>query len=220
MMQIEVIQDSRLTPATRSVLARYRYQVFVQTLGWPLDCPDGLEQDEFDTPHAVHVMAMTRGGTQVGYARLLPTTRPYLLETHFPQLLGDAPPPRDVATWELTRYAACGAGVIDVTAQTRIGKRVLLEAARYVEACDGREMVFCTTAPVERLAGRWGVDIRRLGVRQEGGQRLVAAMIRCNSLTFEALRERPAALPTAPLTWVAHRPSHAANHGIEILSCA
>ncbi len=202
-MQIRIIEDSQLSTATRELLARYRYRVFVESLGWQLAADDGMEADEFDVAHAVHVLALTRSGAMTGYARLLPTTRPYLLATHFPQLLGGAEAPNSPQTWELSRYAACdvrGAEHIGSgPTQTLVGKRVLLEAARYVAARGGREMVFCTTAPIERLAGRWGVDIRRLGrAWHDGTQRLVAAMIQCNRWTFDALSAEPVA-PLASL---------------------
>lgn len=61
-------------------------------MGWEdLRRPDGRERDRFDDAHAVH-MICAEGEEVVGYQRLLPTTRPYLLSTLYPQLC-DGPPP-------------------------------------------------------------------------------------------------------------------------------
>ena len=45
-------------------------------------------------------------GRVVGCARLLPTTRPYLLGEVCPQLLNGMPPPSSPEIWELSRFAA------------------------------------------------------------------------------------------------------------------
>lgn len=83
---------------------RLRHQVFVEEKGWSdLARPDGREIDQFDTPHAVHLLAIETGQV-IGYSRLLPTTRPHLLSDVMPQLCeGERPVGHD--TWEWTRQA-------------------------------------------------------------------------------------------------------------------
>jgi acyl-homoserine lactone synthase len=82
---------------------RLRHQVFVKEMGWTdLDRPDGREIDQFDDAHAVHMLAIERGEV-LGYQRMLPTTRPYLLTEVLPQLC-DGPAPRSPQVWEWTRY--------------------------------------------------------------------------------------------------------------------
>jgi acyl-homoserine lactone synthase len=81
---------------------RLRYDIFVKAKGWSdLEKPDGREIDQFDDEHAVHLLAM-REGELVGYSRLLPTTRPYLLSTVLPELC-DGPAPSSPQTWEWGR---------------------------------------------------------------------------------------------------------------------
>ncbi|OUL98900.1 acyl-homoserine-lactone synthase [Variovorax sp. JS1663] len=86
-------------------LARYRHEVFVETLGWDLATQAGLELDQFDRPDTIYVAAREEE-RYVGIARLLPTVRPYLLSEVFPQLMGDAPLPSSEGVWELSRFAA------------------------------------------------------------------------------------------------------------------
>lgn len=83
---------------------RLRHAVFVEEKGWhDLARPDGREIDQFDTPHAVHVLAIEEGRV-IGYSRLLPTTRPHLLSDVLPQLC-EGELPRGHDTWEWTRQA-------------------------------------------------------------------------------------------------------------------
>lgn len=83
---------------------RLRHDVFVKEKGWiDLDRPDGREIDQFDTPYAIHFLAI-EAGRVIGYSRLLPTTRPHLLSDVLPQLCeGERPSGYD--TWEWTRQA-------------------------------------------------------------------------------------------------------------------
>jgi acyl-homoserine lactone synthase len=81
---------------------RLRHQIFVEEKGWTdLARPDGREIDQFDSPHAVHFLAM-EGDTVIGYSRLLPTTRPHLLSDVYPQLC-EGERPVGPHLWEWTR---------------------------------------------------------------------------------------------------------------------
>lgn len=83
---------------------RLRHQVFVEEKGWAdLARPDGREIDQFDDDHAVHMLAMQEDRV-VGYQRMLPTTRPYLLTEVLPELC-EVEAPRGAHVWEWTRYA-------------------------------------------------------------------------------------------------------------------
>lgn len=95
-----------LKPVAVSNLGRYRYKVFVERLKWHLPCEAGHEFDQFDRSDTKHLIALGQGEDIVGCARLLPTTRPYLLESVFPALLNGQPPPSSPEVWELSRFAA------------------------------------------------------------------------------------------------------------------
>lgn len=83
---------------------RLRHQVFVEEKGWTaLARPDGREIDAFDDDHALHMLAIQEAHV-VGYQRMLPTTRPYLLTEVLPDLC-EVEPPRSPRVWEWTRYA-------------------------------------------------------------------------------------------------------------------
>ncbi|MDP4021202.1 acyl-homoserine-lactone synthase [Methylobacterium sp. NEAU 140] len=81
---------------------RLRHAIFVEEKGWSdLARPDRREIDQFDTPHAVHFLAM-EGETVIGYSRLLPTTRPHLLSDVYPHLC-EGERPVGPHLWEWTR---------------------------------------------------------------------------------------------------------------------
>lgn len=71
---------------------RLRHKIFVEEMGWSaIARDDKREIDEFDDEHAVHLLAV-EDDEVVGYSRLLPTARPYVLSTHLPQLCEVDPP--------------------------------------------------------------------------------------------------------------------------------
>lgn len=108
-MHITARPAAALPAPLLAALWRYRYRVFVEMLGWPLDCEPGCECDQFDRADTIHVIAQADARADapiVGYARLLPTDRPYLLADVFPQLLGALPAPASSEIWELSRFAA------------------------------------------------------------------------------------------------------------------
>jgi len=176
------------TPLYQS-LAEYRYEVFVQRLGWELPGEPGCEQDEFDQPDTVHLVARDDDERIVGCGRLLPTTGPYLLESVFPQLLNGLPVPRNPQVWELSRFAAMPTQP-GATASRRdfAAERVLLQALRFCAGQDVTHLLAVSTPPVERLLLRAGVECQRLGPPEMfNGQPVLAFVIAVNANSIAAL---------------------------------
>jgi N-acyl-L-homoserine lactone synthetase len=150
-----------------SLTAAYRHRVFVERLGWQLATQDGMERDQFDRPDTVYVVARGASGNVCGCARLLPTTRPYLLSEVFPQLLNGAPPPSSPEVWELSRFAA-----VDFNANTTsalgqfsspVAIRLLEEAISCAAARGARRLITVSPIGVERLLRRAGFHAHRAG---------------------------------------------------------
>ena len=81
-----------------------RKQVFVDLLKW--DVPvldDRFEVDQFDDEHAVYLIVADAAGEHLGSARLLPTSRPHILDSLFPELCAGEPP-RSADCLEITRF--------------------------------------------------------------------------------------------------------------------
>lgn len=108
---------------------RLRHRIFVEEAGWEtLRRPDGRERDRFDDEHAVD-MLLYRGQRLIGYQRMLPTTRPYLLTDIYPQLC-DGQPPCGSNIYEWTRFAVDPACRGDGTGLGLAGAQLVLA---YVE---------------------------------------------------------------------------------------
>lgn len=81
-----------------------RKEVFVDLLGWDVPVLDGrFELDQFDDIHARYLILLDRQGRHKASARLLPTTRPHILDTLFPRLC-QSDIPRGGSIWEITRF--------------------------------------------------------------------------------------------------------------------
>jgi len=95
--RLEMIRDE----AMRSMFAA-RKAVFVDLLKW--DVPvlaDLYEIDQFDNAHARYIIMAEPDGQHLGSARLLPTTRPHILGSLYPQLCAETPP--------------CGTDIVEIT---------------------------------------------------------------------------------------------------------
>ena len=81
-----------------------RKSVFVDLLKWDLPVLDGrFELDGFDDRHATYLIVAGEDGDHLGSARLLPTTRPHILDSLFAGLCA-APPPTGPEVMEITRF--------------------------------------------------------------------------------------------------------------------
>lgn len=146
-------------------IARYRHQVFVQTLGWTLPSQAGLELDQFDRADTIYLAAREESGRLVGTARLLSTDRPYLLGEVFPELMGGLPLPRRADVWELSRFAA-----MDFDASrshpmhqfsSAISAELLREAMRLAAQRGVKRLISVSPLGVERLLRRLGFAAHR-----------------------------------------------------------
>lgn len=163
-------------------LASYRYQVFVEHLGWDLHTPPGREADQFDRPDTVYVIAKDERGALTGCARLLPTTQPYLLGDVFPQLLQGQDVPCDPEIWELSRFAAVdfkgengpGPGQFSSPVAIQLMQEAVACAARH----GARRLITVSPIGVERLLRRAGFHAHRAGPPMiVGGHPLFACWI-------------------------------------------
>lgn len=81
----------------------WRHLIYVEERGWEdLRHDDGLERDQFDNDHAVHLIAM-KGAEVVGGSRMIRMSQPNLLSEIFPHLVQRGPVPRDHSLIEWTR---------------------------------------------------------------------------------------------------------------------
>lgn len=155
-----------LPKGLHSKVANYRHKVFVEQLGWELQTQDGEELDQFDRPDTVYVVAQDGEGHVSGCARLLPTTRPYLLGEVFPQLFNGLLPPSSPDVWELSRFAAVD---LNSPASTQgqfsspIAIKLLQESIACAAAHGAKRLITVSPIGVERLLRRAGFHAHRAG---------------------------------------------------------
>ena len=158
--------DSRRQLSTRivSLMYAFRHEVFVKRLKWSFPIVKGVERDQYDTGDAKYVVVSDGPDRVTACARLLPTTAAYMLPDLFPQLLGGAPPPRDPAIWELSRFttrvhATCDGRVLSLSKPTLESLHLIFEFARRREAV---RLIFVTSVQIERLLLRAGIPAHRI----------------------------------------------------------
>jgi len=148
-------------------VTHYRHRVFVEQLGWHLDAQDGAETDQFDRPDTVYVMVEDEGGNIAGCARLLQTTRPYLLGEIFPQLLNGLAPPSDPTVWELSRFAAMDFNARAATPLSQFAHSATALLMRASVACaaerGAQRLITVSPVGIERLIRRLGLEAHRAG---------------------------------------------------------
>ncbi|MGN6667387.1 MAG: acyl-homoserine-lactone synthase [Trinickia sp.] len=197
-MRTSVHGEGRLPDDLDAALAHYRHQIFVEQLGWNLPCADdGFERDQYDREDTLYVIARDESGAICGCARLLPTTRPYLLQELFPSLLADGmEPPRDTAVWELSRFAASTSnGAFGEEACAWAVRPMLASVVECAVKMGARQLIGVTFLSMERLFRRIGVHAHRAGPAQRiDGRVVVACWIDLDAQTLTALDIAPSLL--------------------------
>ena len=154
----------------------------------------------------------------VGCFRLLPTETPHLLDSYFPQLMGETPVLRDPAIWEISRLAvlpkaASGAETMRITA------RLLKSLFEMCDDLDIAQLTCVTDTQFERLLRLGGFACHRFGnIHRVGVEDCVAGYLTVNQHNHDAAetmvarwdRQRPV-LPVPVRTpahaqplWTAH----------------
>lgn len=151
-----------LKPELWQALLKYRYNVFVEKLGWHLDCAVDEELDQFDRDDTIYVVAQEDAHI-VGVARLLPTHKPYLLGEIFPQAIGTHPLPKAADIWEISRFAA-----VDLQHQACTGNSLssptavalLHEVLRVAARNQASQLITVSPPGIARLLRKAGFDAR------------------------------------------------------------
>lgn len=195
-MRTSVHGDGRLPDDLDTALAQYRHRIFVEQLGWRLPGADEhFERDQYDRDDTVYVVAHDETGAICGCARLLPTSRPYLLQELFPGLLIDGMvPPRSEYVWELSRFAASTAdGTFGDDAGAWAVRPMLASVVECAVKLGARQLIGVTFLSMERLFRRIGVHAHRAGPAQRiDGRMVVACWIDLDLQTLTALGIDPA----------------------------
>jgi acyl-homoserine lactone synthase len=138
-----------------------RKSVFVDLLKWDVPVLDGrFELDQFDDVHSTYIIIADERGDHLGSARLLPTSRPHILDGLFAELCV-APPPTGPDVFEITRFCLSRRQ----NAASRLRTRNALVSALVWHALQGGIRTYSGVAEIAWLQQilAFGWDCRPLG---------------------------------------------------------
>ena len=182
---------------------RLRARYFNDMRGWGLPLEGGCEIDRFDAAGTLYAAALEDDGALVGCFRLLPTDRPHLLDSCFPELLAAASPDQLLQTaamrgpglWEISRLAVIPrepdtpfqTGTVRITA-------ALLGCLFAICAESGVRRVTCVTdVQFERLLHVLGLECHRTaGPLKIGVETCVAGYLDTHAENHAAARRAAA----------------------------
>ena len=159
-----------------------RKRIFVDLLKWDIPVLAGrFEVDQFDDAHATYLIVADEAGNHLASARLLPTTRPALLDTVYPHLVSGEVP-RGPAIFEVTRFCLSR----DATAAERRTGRDRLLVGLVEHALASGIATYTGVADLSwfRQIQCFGWDCEALGEPMvEGGHSLTALRISIDAST-------------------------------------
>jgi N-acyl-L-homoserine lactone synthetase len=168
---------------------RERKRVFVDLLKWDVPIVDGeFEIDQFDDSAAVYLVSAESDCSHRGSLRLLPTTRPHILGSLFPELC-DGPVPTGPNVYEITR--ACFSPRLRASERIRV-RNQLVTAAVELALFNGIDTFTClATAGMYSQVLSLGWMCEPLGLPRLVGDALTGA------LRISVTRETPRLLQQA-----------------------
>lgn len=171
---------------------RLRHRVFVDRQGWTVPTHNGLEYDQFDTPSAVYMLWLDHQGLARGVVRLLPTERPYMIQTLWPELVAEGPLPACPTVWEATRI-----GVdrdLPPALRDRIVGELVAGCLEYgLDHGIGRYLCVMPPAAIRATLTRSGCPSRALGAPAHlGDHPVIAAEIPITAEALASVRQRRA----------------------------
>ncbi|WP_323120321.1 acyl-homoserine-lactone synthase [Burkholderia alba] len=155
--------SAALGRSTMRQLRGYRHKMLYREPDRPLPALDEPGHDEFDHDETLYVVAIDQRGDVTGCGRLLPTSRPYLLGTHFAHLMSPALPPADNDVWELSCFAI-GLPRGESMGEEDVRRPALLlvdEIVRVARTQGADRLITFSSLGVVRLLQRTGIDIHR-----------------------------------------------------------
>jgi len=162
MVIVESGRTSLLDHRALRAMFEDRKNVFVDLLKWKVPVLENrFEIDQFDDEHATYIIIAGGNGDHLGSARLLPTVRPHILGTLFPELCAD-PPPRGRHVFEVTRFCLSRRH----GSAARLKTRNLLVSALAAYALEAKIRTYTGVAQMSWLQQilAFGWDCRPLGV--------------------------------------------------------
>jgi N-acyl-L-homoserine lactone synthetase len=167
-----------------------RKQVFVDRFGWRLPAKGSwLEVDQFDDDYAIYLLARSPEGRHRGSVRLLPSSRPHMLDSLFSHLCPGGVPRGDDC-WEISRLVTNPA---DATGNSVLKVHRMLALALVEFALDNGISRYTLVAEAHRVPALLSVgwSVVPLGLpTQIDSEQLQALQIDLRPDTLDDMRRR------------------------------
>ena len=166
---------------------RLRYKMFVERQKWNVPSYRQIEYDEFDTPAATYILTVDDQNRALGTTRLIPTTRPYMVKSLWPNL-AEIDLPQSDSIWEASRFG-CDRD-IDSSARRDVVARLILGCQEFGVAHGiSRYLGVMPTWVFKYVISGNGCPVTYIGpTLQQYGHEIVAAYIDVSLSTLEAVR--------------------------------
>ncbi len=162
MIDVVTIQNAHHYGDALAAQFRLRHRVFIEREGYEVPAWDGMEYDQFDTPATTYLIRRDASGEARAVTRLIPTVRPYMIETLWPGLLDGKTPPKSPLIWEATRFG-CDHALDAATKDKYLGE--LIAGCLEFGVLRGIDEFICVMPAgiLRRVLMRAGCDIDFLG---------------------------------------------------------
>ncbi|MBK8176706.1 MAG: autoinducer synthase [Rhodospirillales bacterium] len=153
---------------------RLRYDIFVERQKYDVPSWQGMEWDQFDTPAAEYLLWRDDEGRVRAVARLISTSRPYMIAELWPELVetGEVPASDDI--WEVSRVGIDRR--LDAATRARVLSEMFCALAEFGLESGVRAYVFVTPPRIiDAGLVAAGIDVRRLGAPKRLGRLPVVA---------------------------------------------
>lgn len=103
MLNIITQENAHMFGDAMPSMYRLRYRAFIVRQDYKVHSIRKMEYDAYDTPAAAYLVWRDAGQVVRGCTRLSPTTRPYMIQDLWPELV-DGPLPSAPDVWEASRF--------------------------------------------------------------------------------------------------------------------
>jgi N-acyl-L-homoserine lactone synthetase len=166
---------------------RLRYKMFIERQRWTVPTYRQVEYDEFDTPAATYILTVDDQYRALGTTRLIPTTRPYMVESLWPDLV-DTELPHCDSIWEASRFG-CDRD-LDAASRRRVIAELILGCQEFGIANGISQYLGVMPPPIFKyVIAANGCPVTQLGPTPQLHRHAVAAAyIDVSPATLEAVR--------------------------------
>jgi acyl homoserine lactone synthase len=188
---------------------RLRHRLFVEREGYQVPSFEGMEYDQFDTPATTYLVWRDGAGEARGIARLVPTTRPYMIRELWPHLVASGELPQSPEVWEASRFGIDDR--LDGATRQRVSAEIVLACQEFALLHGvARYLVVMPPLIIRRAIGGLGCPFEFLGSAARLGRHgAVAAAVYPTAQTLaEGRRRAGVAFPV--LNFAARRDAEAA----------